>query len=238
MFILFHILFSKYCFWLIFLLNQLTTVDQICVGLLIGLFLSQMIFALLCLESFNINLPPLMSSPMFVTINTIFGPQWHNLSVFVENPHAGTIEYPQLEWNYPPLRMKSGIGLDTSSINYFSSRNVLAKDFVIAGSYDPSTPMHIPLCSLQSYFLSSSELDTLLSSCPYAITRKIKNTNRLFYLVTNKQVSRGVSEGFSVNWSQRMIVSVSRFGLLQSILVELSFFYQVTQWKVFLFLKI
>lgn len=165
---------------------ELTPIDQICVVLLLGLFLSQIIFATFCFESFNINLPPLMSSPMYVTVNTIFGPQWHNQTLFIEN-HAGTIEYPQLEWNYPPIKKEFGIGLDISSIKYFSSSHVLAKDFLIAGSYDPSSPMYIPLCSSKSYFLSSSELETLLSSCPYSLTRKIKGTSKLFYLVTNRK---------------------------------------------------
>ena len=131
---------------------------------------------------------------MFVTINTIFGPQWHNTTMFLNSyPTPVGVSYPQLEWNYPPIRKDFGIGLDLSSINYFSTNDVLARDFVIFGAYDPSSPMLIPFCSSSSdssssYFLSQPELEKLLSCCQNSVTRRMKDSPKILYLVTNRQV--------------------------------------------------
>eukprot|EP00092_Neocalanus_flemingeri_P060947 GFUD01073177.1.p1 GENE.GFUD01073177.1~~GFUD01073177.1.p1 ORF type:complete len:166 (+),score=39.44 GFUD01073177.1:409-906(+) len=102
-----------------------------------------------------------------------------------EDPPSNPVSYPQLEWNYPPIRQDAGIGLDINSINYFSTNHVLAKDFLIFGSYDPTAPMQLPFCS--SYFLTQAELENTLSSCQHSLTRRMKDTPKILYLVCNRQ---------------------------------------------------
>lgn len=76
----------------------------------------QIVYAFTFMENFNINLPPLMSSPMFVTVCDVFDdqPQYYLMAI----PDYKGIWYERLEWMFPFLTESTGIGYTGNEYNY------------------------------------------------------------------------------------------------------------------------
>ena len=164
-------------------------------------FAAQAVFAALCLESFNVNAPPLMSTPMFVTVNRMFGKPWHNISFAKEKARAGSgsdggwLRYVQAEWNYAPLKASSGIGLDPSLVNYFSDpaqAAALQKSFVFCGIFDANriTRLVVPGVDASAlsdtYFHSTVEaIEESVARCKYGRTTRLGDGVVMYY-VTNE----------------------------------------------------
>lgn len=66
-------------------------------------------------ENFNINLPPLMSCPMFVTIARL-DDRCHQHYVMTVD---GSIPYERIEWMYPFVRAEYGMALTQSDVAHF-----------------------------------------------------------------------------------------------------------------------
>ncbi|CAK9026325.1 unnamed protein product [Durusdinium trenchii] len=76
---------------------------------------AQLLFALGMAENFNINLPPLMSCPMFVTIARL-DDRCHQHYVMTVD---GSIPYERIEWMYPFVRAEYGMALTQSDVAHF-----------------------------------------------------------------------------------------------------------------------
>jgi len=69
----------------------------------------QFIFTFLCLETSNINMLPLTSTPMFIVIKTVFGEDVRSFNIGkCVNRHT---RWETLEWSYPYVHVDTEIGL-------------------------------------------------------------------------------------------------------------------------------
>eukprot|EP00438_Fugacium_kawagutii_P009831 Skav212332 [mRNA] locus=scaffold3374:233422:234717:- [translate_table: standard] len=76
---------------------------------------AQLLFALSTAENFNINLPPLMSCPMFVTIARLDDKCHQQYVMTLETE----IPYERIEWMYPFVKPEYGMGLLSSDVKHF-----------------------------------------------------------------------------------------------------------------------
>ncbi|CAJ1405036.1 unnamed protein product [Effrenium voratum] len=76
---------------------------------------AQLLFALGTAENFNINLPPLMSCPMFVTVARL-DDGCHQHYVMTAD---GEVPYERIEWMYPFVRAEYGMALTKSDVAHF-----------------------------------------------------------------------------------------------------------------------
>lgn len=73
------------------------------------LLFAQTLFAVLQLENFNINLPPLTSTPMFVTIASLDDKMSNNYSIVkLDND----IEWYRIRWMYPFVKLETSLGFN------------------------------------------------------------------------------------------------------------------------------
>ena len=76
---------------------------------------AQVLFALTTAENFNINLPPLMSCPMFVTIARL-DDKCHQHYVMTLD---GEVPYERIEWMYPFVKAEYGMSLLHCDVAHF-----------------------------------------------------------------------------------------------------------------------
>ena len=76
---------------------------------------AQLLFALTMAENFNINIPPLMSCPMFVTVARLDDTCHQHYVMTVD----GEIPYERIEWMYPFVKPEYGMGLLPSDVAHF-----------------------------------------------------------------------------------------------------------------------
>lgn len=74
----------------------------------------QLFYCFSMMENWNINIPPFMSCPMFVTIARLDDkyPQHYTISGQGKSP----IKYERLEWMYPFMKLETGIGGNMNDI--------------------------------------------------------------------------------------------------------------------------
>ena len=82
---------------------------------MLALLGAQLLFAVTTAENFNINLPPLMSCPMFVTIARL-DDKCHQHYVMMLD---GEIPYERIEWMYPFVKPEYGMGILPSDVEHF-----------------------------------------------------------------------------------------------------------------------
>lgn len=84
-----------------------------CPWLGIAFLVLQSLYALCMAETWNINVPPLTSAPMFVTLARLDDRQPQHYVITDRRQHTTTSQtYDRIEWMYPYLKEETGLGLN------------------------------------------------------------------------------------------------------------------------------